>query len=164
MQKLKDDFDQEQGKDPKNLQRQRAKLTQDLEAKLAELKNSRNQNFLIFGALFGLMTLFSIYICKKGKGAFGNNDEILKGAEFINTEKEKLANLKKKLQEMEKILIAKMTELELAEDVERLNKEEEEANSKIKNLEDTLKGHEEKQSKNNVSEGSEGENGKLKEE
>lgn len=138
MQQLKDEFDQEGGNDPSKLNKRRTKLSKDLESKLAELKQSRNQNFYIFGAMLVTMVLFSVYICRKGKGAFGNNEELLKSAEFINSEKEKLANLKKKLQEMEKILIAKMTELELKDEVARLNKEEEEANSKIKNLKESI--------------------------
>jgi hypothetical protein len=111
-------------KDPKNMEAQRAKLSRELEAKLAELKNSRNQNFLIFGALFVIMILFSVFICRKTNGGMGNSEEFLKGAEYVNVEKQKMANLKNKLQEMEKILIAKMEELELGDEVKRLNKEE----------------------------------------
>jgi hypothetical protein len=81
------------------------------------------------------MLLFSLFMCKKGsQGVFGKDDELLKNAEFIKSEKEKLVNLKTKLQKMEKILVAKMEEMKLGDDVERLNAEEEEANSKIKGI------------------------------
>ena len=138
MQKLKSEFEGGnggKGKDPKSVDAQRQKLSRELTEKLDQLKGSRNQNFLIFGALFVLMLLFSVFMCKKGsQGVFGKDDELLKSADFIKTEKEKLLNLKTKLQKMEKILIAKMDEMKLGDEVKKLNAEEKEANSKIKGI------------------------------
>lgn len=109
------------------------RLGKELEAKIEELKQSRNENFLIFGVLFMIMLVFSVVICKKGlsDGGITGNNQMAKDVEYITIEKLKLENWKKKLQAMEQALVIKMDGVEeeegsSKEDIEAVNGDAEE--------------------------------------
>ena len=139
MQKLKEDYEDEKTKDPKksDMETRRKKLSKDIDDRLQELKESRTQNYLMFGCVFVIMILFTVCLWKKGgtvKQLIGSEEDLQKQKDMIMTEKQKIENMKTKLKAMEEILVAKMKELKLDQEIEELQNDEKIANSKIKNI------------------------------
>ena len=76
---------------------------------------------------------FSIFLCKRGLFSSNENlDDGIKTMQDVTQYRENLTNLKQNLLKIEKIMAAKMKELGLEDELEKLNQEEAAANNKSK--------------------------------
>ena len=137
MQELKQTFEKQSNPNKKRSSKTSEKIDdhfgEDIQQKIEQFKSSRNEQLLIFGGMFVSMIGFSIFLCKRGLFSSNENlDDGIKTMQDVTQQREKLTNLKQKLLKIEKIMAAKMKELGLEDELEKLNQEEAAANNKSK--------------------------------
>lgn len=97
MQKLKEDFDGEDTPERQEaLLKKREKMAIELDKRLVELKISKQRNYLILGTMVLIMAVLSLIMCKKSGGE-KLDKEVLKEKQELDSERQKLVNLKLKL-------------------------------------------------------------------
>jgi len=97
MQKLKEDFDGEDGQDQEEVyMKKRELITAELDKRLTELKTSKERNYLILGAMVLVMTVLGFFMRKKN-GSVKLDNEVERERDLLHAEKQQLVNLKLKL-------------------------------------------------------------------
>lgn len=87
MQKLKEDFDGEDGQDQEVVyMKKREQMTAELDKRLTELKTSKDRNYLILGAMVLVMTVLSFFMCKKN-GSVKLDKEVERERDLLQAEK-----------------------------------------------------------------------------
>lgn len=87
MQKLKEDFDGEDGQDQEEVyMKKREQMTAELDKRLTELKTSKDRNYLILGAMVLVMTVLSFFMCKKN-GSVKLDKEVERERDLLQAEK-----------------------------------------------------------------------------
>jgi hypothetical protein len=87
MQKLKEDFDGEDGQDQEEVyMKKREQMTAELDKRLTELKTSKDRNYLILGVMVLVMTVLSFFMCKKN-GSVKLDKEVERERDLLQAEK-----------------------------------------------------------------------------